>query len=89
MVDISRLLLFGTISLKAGEYATHKQLIPQNPLSITQWLSVISTYDINTILIVSSVFLLFLILLVALKKHRRREVYEKIVYVPMPELPKK
>lgn len=86
MVDAARLLLLTVFAIKAGEAASGKQLLPQNPLDPVQWQAVLTNYDWEVIAIIGGVLLFFLMLLIVIRRKRRRS-YERIVYVPMPMQP--
>lgn len=81
LVEAARLFLLAVFSIKAGESATGKQLLPQNPLDVLQWQAVLTNYDLTTIAIVVGVFVFLLLILIAVKKKRRE--YERIIYVPV------
>lgn len=81
-VEFARLLLITVFSIKAGEAATGKQLLPQNPFDILQWKAILSNYDVVAIAVVAGVFAFMLLLLIILKK--KRQNYERVIYIAPP-----
>ncbi|HID09180.1 TPA: hypothetical protein EYP13_03045 [Candidatus Micrarchaeota archaeon] len=84
-LEAARLFLLTVFSVKAGELATGKQLLPSNPFDIVQWSAVLTNYDPTTVAIIAGVLVYLLMLLIVIKK--KRNVYEKVVYIPPPQYP--
>jgi len=81
-VDAARLLLIAVFSLKAAEATTGTQLLPQNPFDLASWSLVLQNYTLTAVIAAMIVFFVFLWLIIIIKK--RRESYQKVVYVEVP-----
>lgn len=82
-VDVARVLLLAIVALQSGYYATGQQTLPQNPLSLADWYTTLTTISPTTWYIILGVFVFLLLLVVLIKKKRER--YQKVIYVPVPE----